>query len=84
MKSPRRSLNPFLLRRAKRSGKTYVALSAESGFTHPQALYTVLHADRLPATPLLVERLVRLADAIGFPRDEIFLDGEPSSAEAQR
>ena len=72
--APRRPLNPLLRRAVRRSGKSTVSLSAVAAFTHKQSLYAVLSEERVRATPLLVERLQRLADAVGFPRDEIFLD----------
>ena len=73
--APRRPLNPLLWRwfaRCERGSKE--RLSVLAGYTHYQALYTALHEDRVRATPEAVRRLQRVADAIGFPRDEIFLD----------
>ena len=73
--APRRALNPFLLRRVNASRKKRKALATLAGFACDQQQYFVLRQERIAATPLMVERLGRLADAIGFPRDEIFLDG---------
>ncbi len=73
-RAPRRQLNPFLARRIKQSGTKQRNLAVLAGYTHEQALWTVLQEDRVRATPLTIRRLERIADAIGFPRDEIFLD----------
>ena len=75
MPAPRRALNPFLLRRVRRSGKPQRVLAIVAGYTHPNALYTALHAHRVRATAQAVARLERVADAVGFPKDELFLDG---------
>ena len=34
----------------------------------------VLREEKVHATPLAIERLQRVADVVGFPREEIFLD----------
>lgn len=72
--APRRPLNPHLRRCVRRSGTSSVRLATVAGFSHKQALYFVLREERISATPLTVARLERIADAVGFPRDEIFLD----------
>ena len=72
--APRRPLNPLLLRRVDRSGKTKQTIAFFAGFPNYPKFYETLRAAQLPATPLIVERLQRVADAVGFPRDEIFLD----------
>ena len=72
--SPRRELNRTLLKQIAESHKSRAALSRIAGFTHSQALDTILRGEKVSATPLLVARLVRLAAAIGFPSDQIFVD----------
>ena len=72
--APRRPLNPLLRRQVRRSGKNSVAISIVAGFSHKQALYFYLREEYVSATPRLVARLQRVADAVGFPKDEIFLD----------
>ena len=52
-------------------------LAREAGFPQPQLLSHLLHARRVPTFPAYVERLQRVADLIGFPRDAIFLADEP-------
>jgi hypothetical protein len=69
-----RSINPALLECVRASGIPQSRLALIAGFPHYTQFYEALRADRLRGTPLLVERLERLADAIGFPCDEIFLD----------
>lgn len=72
--SVRRPLNPHLRRAVRRCGKSAVALATVAGFKHKQMLYAVLSAERVSATALLTARLQQLADAVGFPREDIFLD----------
>jgi len=74
MATPRRPLNPLLLRRVDRSGQIKQRLQLVAGFPNYPEFYETLRADRVPATPLTITRLQRVADAVGFPRDEIFLD----------
>jgi len=74
--APRRRLNPVLRRTMRRSGHRFVVLSLVAGFPHKQTLHSMLRDEHVSATPLLVTRLQRVADAVGFPRDEIFLDEE--------
>jgi hypothetical protein len=71
---PRRRLNPFLLRSVDRSGKIKSRIAFAAGWPHYIHFYETLRAGTVVATPLMVERLERVADAVGFPRDEIFLD----------
>jgi hypothetical protein len=48
-----------------------------AGFPQPQMFSTRLHARRVKATATTVERLQKVADLVGFPRNEIFLHDEP-------
>ena len=75
MRAPRRRLNPFLLRRVEQSGKKLTALTAHGGFRHYADFFNALREDKIRVTPLMQTRLERVADAVGFPKDEIFLDG---------
>ena len=72
---PFRPLNPYFSLRIKRSGKKQAALEAIAGFPHYTTFHDILRAGQVVATPLTVTRLERVADAINFPRDEIFADG---------
>jgi hypothetical protein len=72
--APRRPLNPLLRRQVRRSGRSIVELSLVAGFSHKQVLYQLFAQDSVPATPLMVKRLHRLADFISFPREDVFLD----------
>lgn len=74
MAAPRRPLNPLLLHRVDRSGKSKARLAFVAKFPNYPEFYETLRAERVPATPRAVERLQLLADAVGLPRDEIFLD----------
>ncbi len=72
--APRRPLNPELLRAVDASGHVKQRLQVVAGFPNYPEFYETLRAERVPATALLIERLHALADAVGFPREEIFLD----------
>jgi hypothetical protein len=72
--SPRRTLNPALLKATVRSDINKNVLSRASGFADYSQYYTFLHSRVVPATPLLVRRLVKLAELIGFPANQIFID----------
>jgi hypothetical protein len=72
--TPRRPLNPALLRRVEQSGKSITGLALAAGFPHYPQFYVVLREEKVIATPLLVDRLTRLARVLGFPPDQIFLD----------
>jgi hypothetical protein len=72
--APRLRLNPLLLRRVEHSGRPKSCLQRLAGFPHYATFFEVLRAEKVAATPLNVQRLERVADAVGFPRDEIFLD----------
>ena len=74
MPAPRRPLNPLLRRRLDQSGKTKQSVAFIAGFPNYPGFYETLRAERVPATKLTVQRLQSVADAIGFPRDEIFLE----------
>jgi hypothetical protein len=45
-----------------------------AGWPYYTDFYEALRQDRIRATPLMIQRLQRTADVVGFPRDEIFLD----------
>jgi hypothetical protein len=72
---PRRPLNPFLWRSVdQQSQTTKHALQLIGGWPYYAQFYNALHAEKIAASPLTIERLERVADAVGFPRDQIFLD----------
>jgi hypothetical protein len=70
-----RPLNPFFSRRIDRSGKKKTTLRVIGGWPYETTFHDILRAGLVAATPLTIARLERVADAIDFPRDEIFLDG---------
>ena len=69
----RRRLNPFLKRAVQRSGYTNVALAAIANIAWPPDFCNLLAAEKVKATPRTIERLRRIASAVDFPLDEIFL-----------
>ena len=74
MRAPSRPLNPFLLRRVESSGQKKHALALIAGWPYYTSFFDTLHQEKVRATPLTVTRLERLAEAVGFPVAEIFLD----------
>jgi hypothetical protein len=74
VRAPYRSINPFFSRRVERSRKKKASLAVIGGYTHYCTFFDQLRAGRVISTPLTVARLQRVADAVGFPRDQIFLD----------
>lgn len=72
--APRRPLSPFLLRRAAVSDINQGVLSDAAGFPAYSTYYTTLRSPIVIASDLTVARLMRLAEILGFPKDEIFLD----------
>ncbi len=71
---PRRSLSPFLWRAVERSKKSKTGLAISAGFPQYITFYNLLRAERIPASPLNLSRLHRVASAVDFPADELFLD----------
>lgn len=53
------------------SGKTHLELTYLGGFKHRSQLTTILLASRARYSEIVVERLQRIADAIGFT-DTVF------------
>lgn len=74
MRTEFKTLNPGLGDTTKRSGFKQKSLAAVAGIKHHQNLCLLLSAEKVRATPQTVARLQRVADAVDFPRDEIFLD----------
>jgi hypothetical protein len=74
MASPRLPLNPDLLRCVNDSGKTKQVIALVAGFPNYPEFYETLRQERVPGTPRTIKRLERVAEAVGFPKDEIFLD----------
>jgi hypothetical protein len=72
---PRRRINPFLLRHLQRRyPRAQKRVARISGFTHYMTFYHTLREEKVTASPLTIARLQRVAAAIGFSKDEIFLD----------
>ena len=57
-------------------------LAMRAGFPHQSGFSALIRADVVPTTPLIVERLGRVADLLGFPKDQIFVD-EPAVEAAE-
>ena len=51
-------------------------IAAVAGFPQTAALSTQMHAARVAASPLVVERFERVAEILGVPADQIFVTVE--------
>jgi hypothetical protein len=76
IKAPRRQLNPGLrerVRHAKQNGLPMWRLTIVAGFRHQSELSKLLHRPAVPVTSTNVMRLQRMANAVGWPVDDIFV-----------
>jgi hypothetical protein len=78
--APRYQFNPYFVRHVRADGRPIWLLTHLAGFSQITVLSSLLHAPVVIATPLVVERLRRLADAVGFPPDQIFLNEQKEVA----
>lgn len=76
-------VNPALPRAVRASGIPVWKLAFLCGVPHSATTSSLLHADSVPDTLTNVERLYRIADAVGFPRAYVLLD-ESSAAEREQ
>jgi hypothetical protein len=74
---PRKKLNPAFRRRYQESLRdrhvSALALASAIGFSRPSHLSHLIHARDIPGTPLVLGRMRRVAELIGF-------DGDPFEA----
>ncbi len=73
MRAVRRSVNPKFYQHAKSRMRLRV-LASLAKLPFPNTLTEMLRSPSIATTPLNLERLHLVADAVGFPRTEIFLD----------
>jgi len=71
---PRRPLSPFLLRKVVTSDVNQGVIAVRAGFPNYPQYYRTLRAPFIAATPLNVERLMKVATIVKFPHSEAFLD----------
>jgi hypothetical protein len=69
-----RDVNSALLERIQQSGQKQTRLAILGGWPYYTTYHDVLRAGRISATPLTIQRLTRVAQAVDFPIDQIFLD----------
>ncbi len=74
---PRYRLNPRFLECLGASGRPGWLLALTGGWPHYPSFAAKLHAGIIAASPVTVERFHRLAKALGYPANEVFLDGPP-------
>ena len=73
--APRRRVNPNLYNVVRACGTPGWLLAYKVGITHSSQFSILINADSVPATTFNIERLERIADAVGFDRALLFLDG---------
>jgi hypothetical protein len=71
--TPERYLHPRVREVYLRDARASLELSFVAGFPHHSHFSAVINSVKVKDTPLLRQRLERLADALGYPRDEIYL-----------
>ena len=69
---PRRRINRRFLARLAETDRSLDVLAAVAGYPAPPHLCAALRAEEIPAGPRTVRRFHRLADALGYPRDQVF------------
>jgi hypothetical protein len=72
---PRLRPNPKLLAAVRACGRPGWQIALAAGFVHVAKFSWMLHARSVPATPLNRERYQKIAAAIDFPVEHLFLDG---------
>lgn len=72
--APRKSLDPAFVAAVRASGLTLKTLAQLSHFPDLICVSRVLCSPTVVATPLLVGRLGHIADAIGYPRPQVFVE----------
>src|SRR5258708_6576167 len=75
--SPRYRIAPPFARAIRASGEPIHKLADAAGFSHSVTFSTLLH-QVFVGTPLVVERLERVATIIGFPPSEMFIPAPPA------
>jgi hypothetical protein len=73
---PRRRVNPALRETVRATRRPVWRLAYDAGFVHVSKFSALLNADDVPDSPANVQKLERIADVIGFPRERLFLDGD--------
>lgn len=79
-RSPRRRLNPALHEACRASGRPAWQLALATGIIHASKFSSLICAEKIPATPLNLERLHRIAEEVGFPKSQLFLFDEQTEA----
>lgn len=80
---PRLNLNPALrteCRARRKVGLRLWKLALVAGLPHQSRLSSLLSADSVPATATTLRQLHRIADAVGFPKSQLFLGQEQEEA----
>jgi hypothetical protein len=75
--APRRPLSPFLLRAVVVSNINQDVLRRAAGWPNYPSYFVAIRSPTIIATELAVSRLTRLAEILGFPKDQVFLDEPP-------
>lgn len=79
-RAERRRLNPAFYDACRASGRPQWQLMLLAGIPHQSTFSTLICAETIPATPTNIAHLHRIADAIGFPKSNLFLRNEQEVA----
>jgi len=80
---PRRRVNPALYKTYRACGQPQWKLVTLAGLTHQSQFSALICAKTIPATDVNIERLQRIADAVKFPREQLFLFDERTEQAAR-
>jgi hypothetical protein len=73
---PRRRINqPAFYNAVRYCGRPGWLVGVEAGLTHQTVLSNLIRADTVPDSPLQIQRLQRIAEVVGFDREQLFVDG---------
>ena len=69
-------LNRELRMAVHSSGRPIWRLAQDTGFNHQTQFSALINKQYVPTTRLNIERLYRIADAVGFDRTQLFVQDE--------
>ena len=72
---PRLHINPILREAVLACGTPGYILATTIGFAHHSKFSVLINAESIPASTANIEWLERIAEAVGFPKSRLFVDG---------
>lgn len=74
---PRIRVSPALKAACLQNGRQFWQLAIQAGFTHPSRLSYLINAADVPKTDCNINALRSIAEVVGFPAEQLFLDEVP-------